>query len=56
LNKLLIQKLPVDKTDGELLFSLDEAAQLHAGACNMVADEDTIDVLTTYADVKLESI
>lgn len=56
LNKLLIQKLPIDKTDGELLFSLDEAAQLHAGACNMVADEDTIDVLTTYADVKLESI
>lgn len=56
LDKLLIQKLPIDKTDGELLFSLDEAAALHEGACNMVANEDTIDVLTTYADIKLENV
>lgn len=56
LNKLLIQKLPIDKTDGELLFTLEEAAELHAGVCNMLADEDTVDVLTTYAEVKLESV
>lgn len=56
LNKLLIQKLPIDKTDGELLFSLEEAAELHKGVCNMLADEDTVDVLTTYAEVKLESV
>lgn len=56
LQKLLIQKLPIDKTDGELLFSLEEAQELHNGVCNMLADEDTINVLTTYADVNLENI
>ena len=56
LSKLLIQKLPIDKTDGELLFTLEEAQYLHAGICNMLADEDTVDVLTTYGEIKMESI
>lgn len=56
LQKLLVQKLPVDKTDGELLFTLEEAAELHEGVSNMVADLDTMDVITTYADIKLENV
>ena len=56
LQKLLIQKLPVDKSTGELLFSLEEAQELHQSVCNMVGDNDTIDVLTTYADISLESV
>lgn len=56
LQKLLIQKLPSDKTTGELLFSLEEAQELHNSVCNMVGDNSTIDVLTTYADISLESV
>ena len=56
LQKILIQKLPIDKTTGELLFSLEEAAALHEGTCRMVQDQETIDVLTTYAEIKLESV
>lgn len=56
MHKLLIQKLPIDKSDGTLIFSLEEAAELHKGVCDMLADNDTIDVMTTYADVKLEEV
>lgn len=56
MHKLLIQKLPVDKAEGTLLFSLEEAAELHKGVCEMLQDNDTIDVMTTYADVKLEEV
>ena len=56
LHKLLIQKLPIDKSNGELLFTLPEAEELHNSVCGMMADRESIDVLTTYADVKLESV
>lgn len=56
LQKLLIQKLPIDKSNGELLFTLPEAAELHDSVCGMMADQGTIDVLTTYADVSLENV
>lgn len=56
LRKLLIQKLPINKADGELLFSLQEASILHDSVCNMLIDDDTIDVITTYADMALESV
>lgn len=56
LQKLLIQKLPMDKTTGELLFSLEEAEELHNSVCHMVGENPTIDVLTTYADISLESV
>ena len=56
LQKLLIQKLPIDKSTGELLITLEEAAELHEGTCRMVADQETVDVLTTYADITLESV
>ena len=56
LRKLLIQKLPINKTDGELLFTLPEAGELHNSVCNMLMDDDAIDVITTYADITLESV
>ena len=56
MQKILIQKLPIDKTDGTLIFSLEEATELHAGVSAMLEDNDTIDVMTTYADVKLEEV
>ena len=56
LRKLLIHKLPINKADGELLFTLPEAEILHESVCNMLADDDTIDVITTYADITLESV
>lgn len=56
LRKLLIQKFPVNKTDGELLFTLPEVELLHESVCNMLSDDDTIDVITTYADISLESV
>ena len=54
--KLLIHKLPINKNDGELLFTLPEAEKLHESICNMLGDNDTIEVLTTYADISLEGI
>ena len=56
LRKLLIHKLPINKTDGELLFTLPEAEALHEGISNMLLDNETIDVITTYADITLENV
>ena len=56
LRKLLIHKMPINKTDGELLFTLPEAQVLHESVCNMLAEDDSIDVITTYADITLESV
>lgn len=55
LYKLLIQKMPVDK-DGELVFSLDEVAEIHASVADMLKEIDTVDVLTTFGDTDLESL
>lgn len=55
LYKLLIQKMPVDK-DGELVFELDEVADIHASVASMLEDIDTVDVLTTFGDTNLESL
>jgi len=55
LYKLLIQRLPIDN-DGELVFELDESAEIHAGVADMLRDIDTVDVLTTFGDAKLENL
>ena len=54
LYKLLIQKMPIDK--GELVFQLDEVAEIHASVASMLGDIDTVDVLTTFGDTDLESL
>ena len=48
--KIVIQKLPIDK-NGDLVFDLDEAQQLHNNAVKMLSRAIGIDVLTTFADV-----
>lgn len=55
LYKLLIQRMPID-SDGELVFELDEAAEIHAGVADMLQDVDTVDVLTTFGETSLESL
>jgi len=55
LYKLLIQRMPIDN-DGELVFELDEVADIHAGVARMLQDLDTVDVLTTFGETSLENI
>ena len=55
LYKLLIQRMPIDK-DGELIFELEEVADIHASVAAMLKDLDTVDVLTTFGETSLESL
>ena len=48
--KILVQKLPTDK-NGELLFDIDEATDIHNNAVAMLANAIGVDVLTTFTDV-----
>lgn len=48
--KIIIQKLPLDK-NGELIFDVDEAQDIHVNAVTMLKKAVGIDVLTTFADV-----
>ena len=48
--KIIIQKMPIDK-NGDLIFDVDEAQQLHNNAVQMLGKAIGIDVLTTFADV-----
>ena len=48
--KIIIQKMPVDK-NGDLVFDIDEATQLHNNAVRMLGRAIGVDVLTTFADV-----
>lgn len=48
--KIIIQKMPIDK-NGDLVFDVDEAQQLHNNAVAMLGKAIGIDVLTTFADV-----
>ena len=50
--KILIQKMPVDK-NGDLVFDIDEAQDLHNNAVRMLSKAIGIDVLTTFADVEV---
>lgn len=49
--KILVQKLPRDK-NGDLIFDIDEAADLHNNAVQMLKRAVGVDVLTTFADVE----
>lgn len=50
--KIIIQKMPMDK-NGELIFDVDEARELHNNAVKMLGKAIGIDVLTTFADVEV---
>lgn len=53
--KIFIQKLPIDK-NGDLIFDVVEAKDLHANAVEMLADVLGIDVVTTFADVDIKDL
>jgi hypothetical protein len=53
--KILIQKLPLDK-NGDLIFDIDEARDLHNNAIEMLRRAIGVDVLTTFADIKVEDM
>lgn len=48
--KIIIQKLPIDK-NGDLIFDVDEATDIHNAACGMLSRAVGVDVLTTFADI-----
>ena len=50
--KIIIQKMPMDK-NGDLIFDVDEARELHNDAVRMLGRAIGIDVLTTFADVEV---
>lgn len=49
--KIIVQQLPRDK-NGDLIFDLDEAKDLHENAVQMLSKAVGVDVLTTFADIK----
>ena len=53
--KIIIQKLPMDK-NGELIFDVDEARDLHNNAVQMLKRAIGTDVLTTFADVEVANM
>lgn len=55
LSKIIVQKLPLDK-NGEMILDPDEGEIIHNNAVNMLTRVNGADVLTTFADVKVESL
>lgn len=53
--KIVIQKLPFDK-NGDLIFDVDEARDIHNNAVEMLQHAIGVDVLTTFADVQVEDM
>ena len=49
--KILVQKLPIDK-NGDLIFDVDEARDIHNNAVEMLKNAIGVDVLTTFADIQ----
>jgi len=53
--KIVVQKMPLDK-NGDLIFDVEEAQQLHNNAVQMLGRAIGVDVLTTFADVEVEDM
>lgn len=49
--KIIVQKLPLDK-NGDLIFDVDEARDIHNNAVEMLRKAVGVDVLTTFADIE----
>ena len=48
--KIIVQKLPLDK-NGDLIFDIDEATDIHNNAVQMLKRAIGVDVMTTFADI-----
>lgn len=53
--RLIVQQMPIDK-NGDLIFDVEEARELHRNAVQMLGGAIGIDVLTTFADVQVEDL
>lgn len=53
--KIVVQKMPLDK-NGDLVFDVDEAQQLHNNSVQMLGNALGLRVLTTFADVSVEDV
>lgn len=53
--KIVIQKMPLDK-NGELIFDVDEAQDLHNNAVQMLSKAIGVDILTTFADIEVANL
>lgn len=53
--KIVIQKMPLDK-NGELIFDVDEAMDLHNNAVQMLGKAVGVDILTTFADIEVANL
>ena len=49
--KIIVQKLPLDK-NGDLIFDVDEARDIHENAFDMLRNTIGTDVITTFAEVE----
>lgn len=49
--KIIVQKLPLDK-NGDLIFDVDEAKDIHENAVHMLSRAIGVDVLTTFTEVE----
>lgn len=56
LNKILTQKIPLDKDSNEPVFELPEIQSMHEGIVGMLANTPNVDVLTTLAEVDIHSL
>ena len=53
--KIIVQKMPIDK-NGDLVFDVEEAGELHNNAVRMLSKAIGVDVLTTFADIQVEDL
>ena len=53
--KIVIQKLPLDK-NGDLIFDMEEARDIHNNAVSMLKRAVGVDVLTTFADIDVANM
>lgn len=53
LQKILVQQLPLDK-NFDLVFDVEEARDIHENAIEMLENNVGVDVITTFADIKME--
>lgn len=55
LERILVQKIPTDK-EGNFILSIPEAAAMHQGVVNMLANNEHTDVLTTFAEITVANL
>lgn len=53
--KLVIQKMPIDK-NGDLIFDVDEARDMHNNTVQMLSKAVGIDIVTTFADIEVANL